>query len=185
MINVNSPTKFCFQFLMTSNGEKTWFLIWLVFLWNHEHHLELFHCIFTLTFKPQKHHCCDIADVNASIMYRLIIQGKVTVKSDLLLTKHDTEVFWCMRTGWWSRLWQNLVALKFTTMNELMRDQRDWLCCYIDDDCISMRMFSNLATDKEHLVYECFVDLDCDIGWSINVDNVYITMYGWLYWKTG
>ena len=42
------------------------------------------------------HHYCDIADVNASINPKMMIQGKITVKSDLLLTKHNTEYFWCI-----------------------------------------------------------------------------------------
>ena len=58
---------------------------------NYDYYLKSFN---RLTCKMQ--HYCDIAVVNASITPKMMIQGEVVVKSDLSLTKHDTEYFWCI-----------------------------------------------------------------------------------------
>ena len=65
-----------------------------------------------------------------------------------------------------------------------MREQRPWLCCYMNDDCTANCIFSNLAKCRGNWVYGCFVALECDIGRSIVIDDMYIIINWWSYWKT-
>ena len=41
-------------------------------------------------------HYCDICEINKKYNATKMIQGKVISKSNLLMTKHETQYFWCL-----------------------------------------------------------------------------------------